>query len=59
MLCGLSMGLSMADMRAMRVCDLENVVAESVAMGQSDDSGGSGDVVRDATPADFAMLKGL
>lgn len=49
----------MADMRAMRVCDLENVVAESVAMGQSDDSGDSGDVVRDATPADFAMLKGL
>lgn len=58
MLCGLSIGLSVDDMRAMRVCDLENVVAESVAMGQSDDSGDAGGV-RDATPADFAMLKGL
>lgn len=58
MLCGLSIGLSVADMRAMRVCDLENVVAESVAMGQSDDSGDASGV-RDATPADFAMLKGL
>ena len=58
MLCGLSIGLSIDDMRSMRVCDLENIVAESAAMNETDD-GGDGDVVRDAAPADFAMLKGL
>lgn len=58
MLCGLSIGLSIDDMRSMRVCDLENIVAESAAMNETD-GGGDGDVVRDATPADFAMLKGL
>lgn len=58
MLCGLSIGLSIDDMRSMRVCDLENIVAESAAMNEADDDG-DGDVVRDATPADFAMLKGL
>ncbi len=59
MLCGLAAGLSMSDMRAMRVCDVENVVAEWAAMRDADGDDDGGDVVRDATPADFAMLKGL
>lgn len=58
MLCGLSLGLSMSEMRSMRVCDVENIVAEHAAMSQVEEDGESGDVVRDATPADFAWLKG-
>lgn len=58
MLCGLSLGLSMSEMRSMRVCDVENIVAEHAAMSQVDEDSESGDVVRDATPADFAWLKG-
>lgn len=58
MLCGLSLGLSMSEMRSMRVCDVENIVAEHAAMSQVDEDDESGDVVRDATPADFAWLKG-
>lgn len=59
MLCGLSAGLSMSDMRSMRVCDVANIVAEYAAMNEIDEEGDEADSVRDATPADFAMLKGL
>lgn len=59
MLCGLAAGLAMSDMRSMRVCDVANIVAEYAAMNETDEEGEERDVVRDATPADFAMLKGL
>lgn len=60
MLCGLAAGLSMSDMRSMRVCDVSNIVAEDAAMRTTDeDEGEEKRVVRDATPADFAMLKRL
>lgn len=59
MLCGLAAGLSMTDMRSMRVCDVENIVAEHADMHYVPEEQEERDVVRDATPADFAMLKGL
>lgn len=62
MLCGLSAGLSMAEMRVMRVTDVANIVGESTAMqkeANKTEETGTEDEIRDATQADIEWLKTL
>jgi hypothetical protein len=63
MLCGLSAGLSMSDMRPMRVTDVANIVAESSAMraeaAEDAANGVEQDTVRDATDEDIRWLMSL
>ena len=58
MICGLSQGLAMDDMRKMRMCDVANIVNEASAMrreaAKDDES-----EVRDATDEDIEWLKSL
>lgn len=51
MVCGLSIGLSLRDMREMRTTDVANIVGESGAMRPDPDA------VRDATQEDIDKLK--
>lgn len=55
MLCGLSAGLTLGDMRAMRMTDVANIVAESAAMRPEPEK----EQVRDATQADIDWLKSI
>lgn len=63
MLCGLSAGLAISDMRPMRVTDVANIVAESSAMKaeamQGAEESSQGDTVRDATDNDIRWLMSL
>lgn len=63
MLCGLSAGLAISDMRPMRVTDVANIVAESAAMraeaAEDAENGSSQDTVRDATDDDIRWLMSL
>ena len=63
MLCGLSAGLSMSDMRPMRVTDVATIVAESSAMraeaAEDAANGVEQDTVRDATDEDIRWLMSL
>lgn len=64
MLCGLSAGLTMSDMRPMRVTDVGNIVAESSAMRaeameEAGEDAPQRDTVRDATDNDIRWLMSL
>lgn len=53
---GLMCGISADQLRTMPAGMLGNIIASYNALNSSPNGGGSGEAVRDATPADFKML---
>lgn len=56
MLCGLSSGLDLPTMRAMRMTDVANIVAESTALRSESEEE---DDVREASQEDIEWLKSM